>query len=206
MPEAQAGVASILANDVVEEDRLRAGLYRLIAGLLTAPPSSDMLRAAAALTGDETPLGLAIARLARAADAATAEVEGEAYHNLFVGLGRGILVPFGSYYLTGFLHEKPLAKLRQTMAAHGIAREEGVGEPEDHVASLLEMMAGLIDGSFGSALDPKGQKLFYGEHIGSWMPYFFRDLAGNEESELYAALGAMGSAFLEIEERAFRMV
>ena len=67
-----------------------------------------------------------------------------------IGVGRGELVPFGSYYLAGFLHEKPLAKLREDMELLGIGRAEGVPESEDHIAALCDMMAGLITGSFGA--------------------------------------------------------
>lgn len=209
MPHAQPGELqnSEAGRSLVSpEDLLRAGLYRLLARYLTGPAGAQALRDAAGLSGDSTALGVAITRFADAARQSDVVVVGEAYHDLFVGLGRGILVPFGSYYLTGFLHEKPLAKLRQSMAEHGIGRDEDINEPEDHIASVAEMMAGLIDGTFGPPLDLAGQKRFYSEHVGPWAPYFFRDLAANTVSRFYAALGDVGIAFLEIEERAFRMV
>lgn len=205
MSHALSGAVEPGASAVAPEDMLRAAIYRLLARYLTAPVDPASLETARVLVGDESPLGTAVstfAMSAREADVATLE---EAYHDLFVGLGRGILVPYGSYYLTGFLHEKPLAKLRQSMAVLGIARDEGVKEPEDHIAAVAEMMAGLIDGTFGEPLDLSGQRRFYADHVGSWAPYFFRDLQANAVSKFYAALGAVGQAFLEIEERAFRM-
>ncbi|MEW5961946.1 MAG: molecular chaperone TorD family protein [Pseudomonadota bacterium] len=185
---------------------LRAQLYLLLARYLDGPPTQASLATAAALVGDDAPLGRAINSLVTTARASDLDRLSEQYHELFVGLGRGQLVPFGSYYLTGFLNEKPLARLRQVMAERGIAREDGVAEPEDHIASLAEMMAGFITGGFGAPMSLAEQKLFYAEHIGSWAPHFFRDLAGNAISPFYAALGAVGQAFLNIEERAFRMI
>lgn len=206
MAHADPGISEHVVGVVSPEDSLRAQLYLLLARYLDRAPTPDALAMAAALSGDDTPLGEAIDRLAAAARASDPDRLTEQYHELFVGLGRGLLVPFGSYYQTGFLNEKPLARLRQVMAELGVARDESVAEPEDHIASLAEMMAGFIDGSFGAPLSLAEQKQFYAEHIGSWAPHFFRDLAGNNVSDFYAALGVVGSAFLDIEQRAFRMV
>ncbi len=187
------------------EEHLRAQVYRLLARYLGAPPGQTDLHDAASLRGDESLLGRAIATFAHIAGASSLPAVRDEYHTLFIGLTRGVLVPFGSYYLTGFLHEKPLAKLRQDMARLGIARDPSVSDPEDHIAALLEMMAGLIDGTFGAPLPLEEQRQFYETHIGSWAPYFFRDLEAAEESVFYAALGSVGRTFLEIEEQAFRM-
>ena len=127
------------------------------------------------------------------------------YHTLFIGVGRGELLPYASYYLTGFLNEKPLAKLRNDMAERGVTRSADTSEPEDHAASVLEIMAGLIDGRFGAPATIEQQKEFFDAHVGSWMDVFFRDLAGASSSVLYAALAEVGAQFLEIETAAFRM-
>lgn len=206
MTRADPGNAAQSGGSIAPEDLLRAQLYLLLARYLDGPPTQASLATAAALVGDDAPLGRAITSLVTTARASDLDRLSEEYHELFVGLGRGQLVPFGSYYLTGFLNEKPLARLRQVMAERAIAREDGIAEPEDHIASLAEMMAGFITGGFGAPMSLAEQKLFYGEHIGSWAPHFFRDLAGNAISPFYAALGAVGQAFLDIEERAFRMI
>ena len=179
--------------------------YRLLARFLSAPPQQADLDAAAALEGDDGRLGRAISAFARIARRTTPAQAADEFHVLFIGLGRGELVPYGSYYLTGFLHEKPLAKLRQDMARIGIERGPAVSEPEDHVASLAEIMAGLIEGTYGAPMSLAEQERFYRAHVGCWAPYFFRDLAEARASVLYSALGAVGSAFLEIEENAFRL-
>jgi TorA maturation chaperone TorD len=202
---AQAAHIGSSEHAVVSEDQLRAQLYRLLALFLSSPPTQLTLKLGADLTGDDSELGRAIAAFARVCARADAASVSEEYHQLFIGLVRGELVPFGSYYLTGFLHEKPLAKLRQDMGRIGVARQEGVAEPEDHIASLCEMMAGFIDGSLGHALSLEEQKAFFATHIGNWAPVFFRDLEVANASVLYAALGSVGRAFLAIEEGAFAM-
>ncbi|KAB2920003.1 MAG: molecular chaperone TorD family protein [Hyphomicrobiaceae bacterium] len=191
---------------VLPEDLLRAQGYRLLARFLSAPPSADELTAAGALVGDESEFGAAITALSRISARSNAAAAAEEYQTLFIGLTRGELVPYGSFYLTGFLHEKPLAKLRQDMERLGVAREEGVPDPEDHIASLCEMMAGFIDGTFGEPLPLAEQKRFFTTHIGSWAPVFFRDLEAAKASIVYAAVGSVGRTFLDIEEGAFAMV
>jgi TorA maturation chaperone TorD len=188
------------------EDVLRARCYRLLARFLSAPPAPDLLQNAAALTGDDSALGLAIGALARVCAGSNAAAVAEEYHDLFIGLVRGELVPYGSYYLTGFLHEKPLARLRQDMARLGVEREQGVADPEDHIASLLEMMAGLIDGALGPPRSLAEQKAFYTAHIGPWAPVLFRDMETAKASVVYSALGSVGRAFLAIEDEGFAMV
>jgi TorA maturation chaperone TorD len=188
------------------EDVLRAQVYRLIARFLTTPPTDADLAAGAALAGGDSALGRAITAFARVCGRCDATAVAEEYQALFIGLVRGELIPFGSYYLTGFLHEKPLAKLRQDMQRLGIERDAGVSEPEDHIASVCEAMAGLIDGTFGGPLPLEEQKHFYTTHVGSWAHVFFRDLEIAKASVLYAALGSVGRTFLEIEEEAFAMV
>jgi TorA maturation chaperone TorD len=177
-----------------------------LARFLSTPPTAADLEAGASLTGDASDLGRAISAFARVCARASPAAVADEYHDLFIGLVRGELVPYGSYYLTGFLHEKPLAKLRQDMGRLGVERDEGVSDPEDHIASLCEMMAGFIDGSLGRALPLEAQKALFGAHIGSWAPVLFRDLETAKASVLYGALGSVGRVFLEIEERAFAMV
>ncbi|MHA1599481.1 MAG: TorD/DmsD family molecular chaperone, partial [Alphaproteobacteria bacterium] len=139
--------------EVTEEDHLRAQWYGLLARLLSAAPDQALLTTVRGLTGDDSELGRSIQTLATAARAATPESLREEYFNLFVGVGRGEMLPFESYYLTGFLNEKPLARLRGDMDELGIARADNMKEPEDHIASLCEMMAGLITGAFGEPVD-----------------------------------------------------
>lgn len=192
-------------EDVAEEDLLRADLYRMLASVLAAPPNKNSLNALAALSGDGSELGEGIKALATVAAASSeASVERE-YNRLFIGLGRGELLPYASFYLTGFLNEKPLARLRGHMADLGIERSQDVKEPEDHIATLCEMMSGLILGSFGAPLSVEDQHAFFNTHIATWASHFFTDLEAAEGSVFYAPIGKIGRAFIEIEIEAFRM-
>ena len=197
-------VAAAVA-EVPEEDRLRADLYNYLGLMLAGPPDQLLLDQSAALTGDETDLGQAINGLARVAKISKPKAVQTEYNALFIGLGRGELLPFASYYLTGLLNEKPLANLRATMADFGMTREDGVFEPEDNIASLMEMMAGMVVGRFGRVASVAEQQTFFNLHIGTWATHYFNDLQGAKSSILYASVGAVGLAFMEIEKEAFRM-
>lgn len=198
--------ASHDSGTVAPEDQARAALYRFVARLLSAPPQTGDLAVAASVTGDDSPLGHALTELAGRAAATTPDAAGEAFQVLFIGLGRGELVPYASYYLTGFLQEKPLARLRADMERLGIARSPDVAEPEDHISSVLEIMAGLIDGAFGEPLPPSGQKDFFDAHVGSWAGHFFNDLEKSPTSQFYQSIGETGRLFLSVEQEAFLMV
>lgn len=191
--------------EVQEEDLLRADLYDLLSALLARPPKRDLIDRVAGLTGEPTPLGNAVSALARLAKATTEAAAEREFNALFVGLTRGELLPYASYYMTGFLHEKPLALLRGDMSRLGIGRAENVYEPEDNIASLCEMMAGLIRGSFRAPADAAVQKDFFSAHLAPWAGHFFTDLEGAKGSVFYAPVGAVGKAFVEIEREAFRM-
>ncbi|MDZ7710423.1 MAG: molecular chaperone TorD family protein [Roseovarius sp.] len=193
------------APAITEEDALRADLYDFLAALLARPADAALLKKCAALTGDDTALGQAVSALARVAGVSTPRAVESEFNALFIGLGRGELLPYASYYLTGFLNEKPLASLRRDMAARGMRRADTVYEPEDNIASLMEMMAGLIRGRFGAPGTLGDQKVFFGRHIGPWAGHFFTDLEGAQSSVLYASVGALGRVFMEIEAEGFRM-
>lgn len=190
---------------VSEEDALRADLYDFLSALLSAPPSAGLLGKAAALSGDDSEIGRgvkALSAIARGMTPAAAKTEFEA---LFIGLGRGELMPYASYYLTGFLNEKPLAALRGDMQRLGIERAPNVYEPEDNIASLCDMMAGLIRGRFFGTASLDRQQSFFATHVSPWAGHFFSDLEGAKNSVLYAPVGAIGRAFMEIEKEGFRM-
>jgi len=191
--------------DISAEDRLRADFYNFLGLLLAGPPDQLLLDQMAGLSGDETDLGQAIQAMARVAKVTKPAAAEREFNALFIGLGRGELLPYASFYLTGFLNEKPLAQLRNDMAARGITRAKNVFEPEDNIASLMEMMAGMIVGRFGSTATLEDQKAFWNKHIGPWAAHFYSDLEAAENSVLYASVGTAGRVFMEIEREAFRM-
>ena len=190
---------------IASEDRLRADLYNFLGLMLAGPPDQLLLDQCAGLMGDDSAMGNAISGLARVARACKPpKVESE-FNALFIGLGRGELLPYASYYLTGFLNEKPLATLRSDMAARAMTRAPNVYEPEDNIASLMEMMAGMIVGRFGRTATLDDQKTFFNKHIAPWAGLFFSDLEAAKNSVLYASVGSVGREFMDIEREAFRM-
>lgn len=205
MSEDQTMSAQAAKPQIAEEDRLRADLYNFLGVILSAPPDEMLLAQTASLTGDDSDLGQGIATLSKLAKLTKpASVDSE-YNRLFIGLGRGELLPYASYYLTGFLNEKPLAQLRNDMTAQGLQRADTVFEPEDNIASLMEMMGALIVGRFDKPAPLHKQKDFFMKHINPWAGLFFGDLEGAKNSVFYAPVGTIGRAFMEIEAEAFRL-
>jgi TorA maturation chaperone TorD/DNA-binding transcriptional regulator YdaS (Cro superfamily) len=191
-----------VTDDAVDPiDVGRAHEYTLLATLLAAAPSAALLAQIAQLNGDATPLGRAHATLADAASIATVgEVERE-YFDLFIGVGRGELLPYASYYLTGFLNERPLSRLRDDLAALGIERVENSFEPEDHAATLCEIMAGFAVARFQASAET--QRAFFEKHVSRWMGRLFADMEKAESASFYRSVGTLGRVFLEIESEAF---
>ena len=155
------------------------------------------------MRGDASPLGLAHAALAEAAERASVERVEREYFDLFIGLGRGELLPYGSYYLTGFLHERPLARLRAHLDKLAIERAEGQAEPEDHAAILCEIMTGLASRRFPA---PAGtDREVFEQHLAPWIGRFFADLEQAETADFYRRVGALGRVFVQIETEAFAL-
>ena len=192
-------------TSIADMDRARADLYNFLGTLLARPPDEMLLAQTAGLSGDDTELGQAIGTLARLARVTKPKAAESEFNKLFIGLGRGELLPFASYYLTGFLNEKPLAILRQDMAAKGMQRSDTVFEPEDSIASLMEMMGAMIVGRFGTPADLGAQKTFFNKHIGPWAGHFFTDLEEAKTSVFYSPVGTVGKIFMAVEAEAFRM-
>jgi TorA maturation chaperone TorD len=199
-PDLFGGLA-VEDNTVDPVDAARAREYTLLATLLSSAPSGALLNEIAQLDGDETPLGRAHAALAGAASEATAAAVQREYFDLFVGLGRGELLPYGSYYLTGFLNERPLSRLRDDLASLGIERVEKNFEPEDHAATLCEIMAGLAAGRFSTPEEV--QRGFFEKHVAPWMGRLFADMETAASAKFYRSVGSLGRLFLKIETEAF---
>ena len=191
------------AGGQAEGAQPRLEAYALLAGLLRNPPSSEVLKILKASGGQAdqsrrpTDLQAAWGGLSEAAAKADPDTVDLEFNRLFVGLGRGELLPYGSYYLSGFLMDKPLADLRDELARLGIQRADGVAEPEDHAAALCETMALLADPEHGIPLP--GQKEFFGAYVGAWMPKFFHDMQGAKNADFYVSVGRLGEAFMEFE-------
>ena len=190
------------AVGVVDEvDLARSQEYSLLATLLLRSPDAQMLGRLAHLRGDGSPLGLAHNALGKAAARTDATSAAREHFTLFVGVGRGELLPYASYYLTGFLHGRPLAGIRQTLQRIGVERVEGQAEPEDHAAILLEIMASLAGGAISA---PTGtDREIFDQHLAPWIGRFFTDLEQTACADFYASVGTLGRTFIGLETQAF---
>jgi TorA maturation chaperone TorD len=196
-------VKSQVKPEVDEIDQLRAAEYGLLSLLLGKAPDADTLSRVATLKGDGSDLGIAHIELASLAAATDDRAVSKEFFDLFIGLGRGELLPYASYYLTGFLHERPLARVREDLDALGIERAGPSREPEDHVAILLEVMSGLARGDFGA--DFSEQMRFFERHLKPWAARMFADLEMSQSAGFYRAVGRVGRIFMELESEAFTL-
>ena len=188
-------------RQIDEIDLARAQEYALLAALLSRRPDAQMIEHLSRLRGEATRLGNAHAALSAAAASMEPERIEREYFDLFVGLGRGELFPYASYYLTGYLYGRPLARLRETLRQIGVEKIEGQSEPEDHAAVLFEVMAGL---SSGQITAPSGKdRTIFESYLQPWIGRFFSDLEHAKSATFYACVGTLGRTFMEIETEAF---
>lgn len=136
-----------------------------------------------------------LSEAARNADPASLDDE---FHALFIGLGRGEILPYASWYLSGYLLDKPLAQLRADLNTLGIERADSVSESEDHVAALCETMVLLVDENFG--VDHATQKQFFQRHLQPWFPRFLADLGAAQSANFYRRVAELGRGFFQFEE------
>jgi TorA maturation chaperone TorD len=189
-------------RDVDELDRARAREYALLATLLARSPDTQLIGRLALLQGDATPLGMAHAALADASRRCSETSAAREYFDLFVGLGQGQLLPYASHYLTGSLYGRPLVELRETFQRLGVERVNQ-SEPEDHIATLCEIMAGLIGGAITGPDDR--DRDFFAKHLAAWARRFFVDLERANLAGFYARVGSLGRTFMDIETEAYSL-
>lgn len=200
-------VAEVLKNDlnISEEEQVRSDMYNFLSGVLQSEPNDELLKSYVKLKGDETPVGQSFSVLSDLASKLSPNDIRSEYQDLFIGVGRGELLPFGSFYITGFLHDKPLATLRRDLNAMGIQRSSEFKEPEDHIACLCEVMSGMILGIYNKTFSVAEQRSFYKKHIQPWAEHFFTDLEGAKSAIFYSPVGTIGKLFMKIEDDAFAM-
>lgn len=179
----------------MSEPHFRAQTYQLLARLLINPPDAVLLHALANLQIEEmkTALNQAWLNLSHASKSADEAQLKKEFQQLFLGLGRGEVLPFASYYLSGFLMEKPLADLRQDLNALGFRRQDANKEPEDHVSAICEVMAFLVLDGHAAQTD------FFRRHIASWFDKFFSDLQQAPSAAFYLPVATLGSEFISFE-------
>lgn len=189
-----------------EPAQLRASTYRLLGFLLSGPPPQELLDQLAAQIrpGDQ---GRAIERawvqLRDAAGEHPARQWEREYNALFIGVGEGELMPYGSWYLAGRVMDKPLARLRGALKMLGIERQPEAGEPEDHAAAICEVMALLAE---DAQMSIEGQREFFHAHVQGWLPKFFQDLDQAKSANAYRSVAAVGSAFIALDGQYLSML
>jgi TorA maturation chaperone TorD len=191
-------------EDLDQAERARADVYRLLAALLVGPPDRALLELLRKLEPEataDTAMNAAWQELRAAAENTGPQHVGQEYFSLFIGLGRGELVPYASWYVHGLLMEKLLAALRDELATLGFERRDGVAEPEDHVAALCEVMGMIICESELSLR----QAAFFETYLDPWMGRFFVDLQEAEAAVFYKTVGRLGQQFLDVERQYFSL-
>ncbi|AMG29680.1 hypothetical protein AL542_04240 [Grimontia hollisae] len=185
-----------------EENQIRQNIYNLLAHLFRQAPDQDTLNwlSALELEGDEHSPGMVAAWsvLKLSASKTTPIQAADEYQLLFIGVGRGEVMPFGSWYLTGSLMELPLVSLRQDLRRLGFERQDETKEPEDHIAALLEVMAMLVEEG-----DVQAQKTFFNRHIAPWFEGLCDDTKQAEAAVFYTAVAELAKQFLTIEKISF---
>ena len=199
-----------MTTSALDEEMARAELYGLLATLYYAPPAPEwmaQMRVAATeapTSGGflEEPWRALVGAARETSDAAIAEE----YTTLFGGVGKPEVYLFGSFYLSGFLNEKPLAALRGNLAELGLARDDAMSETEDHVAYLLEVMRYLIAGDDVAVSNLTRQQAFFSTHLQPWVLRMCDALQAHPQARFYAAVAALTRAFVAVETQGFDML
>ncbi|MDB5729275.1 MAG: torD [Noviherbaspirillum sp.] len=188
------------------EETARADLYGLLASLLYTPPPQELIDtiASAPLQG-ESILEQAWANLSVCCKTLQAESARVEYEALFIGVGKPEIMLYGSWYLSGFLMEKPLVELRSDLAKLGLQRSEEMFESEDHIAALCEVMRYLIASDDAVHANIAAQKNFFGTHMQPWVMRLCDAIATHRNAKFYAAVAHLARTFFEVEMQAFDM-
>jgi TorA maturation chaperone TorD len=197
-------------TSALDEETARAEIYGLLAQLYYAPPPPELLSALRVAVTEAPAQGAfleepwrALVGLAR--DLGDREIADE-YDALFGGVGKPEVYLFGSHYQSGFLNEKPLARLRSTLAGLGLDRDEAMPETEDHVAYLCEVMRYLIAGDDAAVANLTRQQEFFSEHLQPWLGRLCDAISAHPKARFYAGLAEFTRAFANVESQGFDML
>lgn len=195
---------------VAAEDQVRADFYALLAHLFSRAPDDRVLQSMVITQEPTDEASVELTKSWRALSAASAVVTHDAlvdeYEAVFVGVGRPPVIVYGSFYLAGFMMEKPLAQLRDDLAKMGFTRNAEVRESEDHLAAVCDVMRALILGdlSAGSA-DIELQKTFFEKHMKPWIFKCCAAIQVYEKSNYYKRVARFAEQFFDMESQAFEM-
>jgi TorA maturation chaperone TorD len=194
-------------SSALDEETARSELYGLLALVYYGQPTPEFIADLRAAATDSPAPGAfleepwrALVGVAREMSDAAIAAEFEA---LFGGVGKPEVYLYGSHYLSGFLNEKPLARLRTDLAQLGLARDESMSETEDHIAYLFEVMRYLIAGDDVAVANLTGQQGFFAEHIQPWSTQLCDTLATHPKARFYAAVADLTRAFMSVEAQGF---
>ncbi|MEO8119530.1 MAG: molecular chaperone TorD family protein [Rhodoferax sp.] len=197
-------------SSALDEETARSELYGLLALLYYAQPATELIANLRIAATDAPAAGALLEEPWRAlvgqARAMTDESIQSEYEALFGGIGKPEVYLYGSHFLSGFLNEKPLARLRTELAQLGLVREEGMSETEDHLAYLCEVMRYLIAGEDVAVANLTRQQAFFATHIQPWVAMMCDDLQKHPKARFYAALAELTRAFMGVEAQGFDML
>ena len=200
----------IPVSSALDEETARAEVYGLLAALFYAPPSPDLLAQLRVAVTEAPAAGGFLEEPWRQFVGTVRELSDEQvaaeYNALFGGVGKPELYLFGSWYLSGFLNEKPLAALRGDLAALGLARDESMNETEDHFACVCEVMRYLIAGDDVEVANLTQQQKFFSAHVQSWAPALCEAITAHPKARFYAALAGFTAAFISVETQGFDLM
>ncbi len=201
---------SIPVSSALDEETARAEVYGLLAALYYAPPSAELLAQLRVAVTEAPAAGGFLEEpwrqfVGAAREYSDAQIASE-YDALFGGVGKPEVFLFGSYYLSGFLNEKPLAALRGDLAALGLARDETLPETEDHFACICEVMRYLIAGDDVEVANLTQQQKFFSAHVQPWVPAMCEAISAHPKARFYAALAGFTAAFISVETQGFDLL
>ncbi len=199
-----------LSNDGLDEEIARAEVYGLLAQLYQAPPAPELL-ANLRVAATEAPVAGAFLeepfrQLVGAARACSDDAVADEFEALFGGVGKPEVWAYGSHYLSGFLNDKPLVRLRSDLAALGLGRDESRAETEDHIAYLCEVMRYLIAGDDVAVANLTQQQRFFAAHLQPWVERLCEAIAAQPRAEFYRAVALFTQAFMNVEAQGFDLV
>lgn len=200
----------IPVSSALDEETARAEVYGLLAALYYAPPSAELLAQLRVAVTEAPAAGGFLEEpwrqfVGTVRDLSDEQVAAE-YDALFGGVGKPEVYLFGSYYLSGFLNEKPLAALRGDLAALGLARDETMPETEDHFACVCEVMRYLIAGDDVEIANLTQQQKFFSAHVQPWAAQMCEAISAHPKARFYASLAAFTAAFVSVEMQGFDLM
>ena len=188
---------------ICAEDHARIEVYALLSSLFYDAPSNEFLKAigdsrSLCINEPATEFCRAWRCLQYAAAHGNSEAIKEEFDTTFIGTGRQPVMLYGSFYMAGFLHEKPLAQLREQLTKMGVERRSGCHESEDHISALCDVMRLLITtAGVSSQLD------FFRQHISPWCLQLCAAIDGAPGTHFYKHVAALLREFFVVESAAF---